>query len=227
MNLKLKTVWTTSFALITSFSHLSWAGSFDQLKPEEKNLIISGNPLLYVSDEPQRPSSAWPKYQVIQLILATPEESAAVFFDFKAQQSYLPDLIESIVTPTGKNSVDVDYSVRLPFFMGVEKYTIHDVVTAENGAYEVKWTGIPNDSFDFSEGSAYFEPLGDNTTLLTYTSFVEPTRNGSSLPWVIDRVKDHLLTTVRLIEKHIESEKSSDSPLLNEEIQALRKALAP
>ena len=221
MKLNLRSFSLFGGAFLLSTCTQGFAGVFDSLKSEEKNQVMNGKQVIHESRDPIHPHAPWPKFEVFQLIQATPEEAAAVFWDTGNHKNFIPNLKRSDTTMTGKNTADVHYSIELPMMLGTESYVVHNTLHSHQGTYEVSWVGVPNSSFDYSVGSAQFEPLGD-ATLLTYTSSVNSIRFGSSLAWVVDGVRSQLLQTVDAIVNRTDGEKASHSTLLQQEIDLLR-----
>ena len=215
----------------------------DELSPQEREKVLNSNRQSRLEDRQARrsvdvnydahnpynpnPSKApWPKVTVFQRADVSPKEVAAAFFSFDDQVHYLPDLKSAHVeNPGAKNPLEITYVFALPFGLGQEKYTVRDTATAYGPEqYRVDWRLLNADTTLASWGSLRVEPLG-NSSLIAYETFVYPGRLGSSMGWVVNGMKDAVYKTVDAIVNHVETEKTQDPMLLQNQVRNFEEAL--
>jgi hypothetical protein len=201
---------------------------FQKLNAADQNKVQEGGQVVQFGS--QKP---WPSVAIYQRINATPEESAAMFFDYSNHLKFIPHVTKSVPSAVSKTVYNVEYQVKLPFIPawmgGIESYTVRDEVTTyDNGhGYEVTWSLVPGhgETVKSSVGSARFEDLG-GATLLAYTSYIVPGRSGSDWGFVIDGAKDSVKKAVTAIAKQVEKEKSSEPSLLQTQLEKLKEAFS-
>ncbi len=175
-------------------------------------------------------NSPWPRVTVHQFIEATPEEAAAVFFDYGRHSTYIPGLERSVIarriTPL---VIEVDYVLDVPFFTD-EDYTVRDSlsISGDGTSYRVDWVKVRARSTKEIAGSARFEPYrnartGTDGTLLTYENLVVP---GQRLAGPLKgRAIRQVGETATAVARQIESQRTGDRSLLAMQLAALRTAL--
>ncbi len=201
---------------------------FKKLTPSDQQTVQNGGQVVQFGA--QKP---WPSVTIYQRINATPEESAAMFFDYGNQVKYIPHLTKAVAAAVSKTVFNVDYQVKLPFIPswmgGTENYSVRDeILSYDNGhSYEIQWSLIAGrgETVKSSAGYAKFEDLG-GATLLAYYSYIVPGRSGSGLGFVIDGAKDSVKKAVTAIAKQVEKEKSDDKFLLQTQLEKLKAAFS-
>jgi len=166
----------------------------------------------------------WPKVRMYQKANATPEEVAAVFFDYNNAKKYIPDLLKSDISKRVSPKVqEVDYGVDVPILPD-EYYTVRNTVSAcEGGAYRFDWLLLKARQTKASEGNLRIEPFGEGKAVLCYTNFVTP---GSSMASVLkSQAISRMEATVKAIVRQVETQKSANPQDLSRQLEDLRKAL--
>lgn len=203
----------------TSFADAEIA-LFKNLSGEDQQKVKNGEPVALFEEVPD---ALWPKATIFKKVEASPEESVAVFADSDLQVKYVTGLTQSkISNHIDPFTYDVEYTLALPFGFGHENYTVRNHLTPPaQGTYRVDWTLVKADTTLKSDGSAIFEPFGTGT-LMTYSSFVVPSRFGSGFSWVVELEKNSVKNTVSAIVQQIEDEKANQPDLLSEQLKTLR-----
>jgi len=168
-------------------------------------------------------SKPWPRVRVYQKVDATPEEVAAVFFDYKNAKSYVPKVIKSEISRQVSPCVaEVDYGVDVPILPD-EYYTALNTLTAgPDGGYLVTWSLVRALQTKASEGSLRIERWKEGA-VIRYTNLVTPSSIVAGLLKItaIDRMR----STVRAIVTRVGKQKTENPEALKEEIHDLESAL--
>jgi len=205
----------------------SSASQTGELSAADRATIDSGRQIL--RQERVR-HSAWPRVTVHQFIDATPEEAAAVFFDYGRHSTYIPGLERSVIARRITSLViEVDYVLDVPFFTD-EDYTVRDSlsISGDGTSYRVDWVKVRARSTKEIAGSARFERYrnartGTDGTLLTYENLVVP---GQRLAGPLKgRAIRQVGETATAVARQIESQRTGDRSLLATQLAALRTAL--
>lgn len=208
----------------------SFAGILDELSPADQDRVKSGE-LVTAYPDSGIEGAPWPICKVYVKLAGTPLQGAAVFHDYGAQSTYVPNVAKSEVEqpPVSKTVENVDYVMNLPLHFGTEEYVAQDTLTTYDGgkSFQIAWTVTPTAHIKQSYGSARFEPLGDDATIFAYTSFIYPNRWGAGIGWVVSGAEKQVTDAVTAIVKRIEGEKTSDPTTFATEIETLQKDLAP
>ena len=165
----------------------------------------------------------WPRVRVYQKVDATPEEVAAVFFDYKNAKSYVPNVIKSEisrqVTPC---AAEVDYGTDVPILPD-EYYTALNTLTAgPDGGYLVTWSLVRALQTKASEGSLRIERWKEGA-VIRYTNLVTPSSVMARL--LRSTAIDQMRSTVRAIVTRVGKQKTEKPEALKEEIRDLESAL--
>lgn len=212
-------------ALSLSFAHTAFAAAaIDGLGADDQNSVKNGN---QVTKTAPGQGSPWPQVWVYQRIDATPEDAMAVFADYNRQSEYVPDIVYSKVTKQiDKATAEVSYSLATHFFLHPhEDYTVRDHVSSyDNGAsYRMDWTLVSADTTRGTVGNARFEALGTGT-LLAYYNFVTPP--GIAGGEGAKEVSGVQASVAKIVER-IQATRVANQSLIQQELAALRAALAP
>lgn len=208
------------FSAVTAQAASIW----DELTPAQQTQISNGSQVFVTKNVSGAP---WPRAWVYQYVESTAEEAAAVFADYEAATSFAPDLKAAAISArVDPRTIEVTCTIDVPI-MGDVHYTVRNTVskyTARGAAYRVDWTLVRSNSMKSSEGNIRFESQGTGT-LVAYYSWVVPNS-------VFARaVKKHALAGLRdnvaALVKRIEVERTGEQPLLQQQLAALRAALAP
>lgn len=192
----------------------------DSLTPSQLEELRSGAQVLVLEEVAGNP---WPRVRIYQKVNASPEEVAAVFFDYKHAKAYVPKVIKSeisrLVSPC---IVDVDYGIDVPILPD-EYYTARNTIKAErDGGYLASWFLIKALQTKASEGSLRIEKWNEGSLIL-YTNLVTPSSGMARLLKSI--AIDQMRSTVRAIGTRVEKQKAERPEALQEEILCLQQAL--
>lgn len=197
-------------------------GLLDELNNAQRGKVLAGEQVMLQEPVEGKP---WPRVRVFQLVRATPEEVAAVFFDYENSKSYIPDLLNSRVSKTITPLVlEVDYEVDVPI-LADEAYTARNELRAiHGGGFQVSWILLRALQTKGAEGNLLIEPHGDREAVIRYTNLVTP---GLGMAKVLKTLAlARMQKTVEAIVQKVESQKKNHPRELARQVAALREALA-
>jgi hypothetical protein len=200
---------------------------YSDLSDAEKTAVNGGQ---QVVKKENVANSAWPRVTVFQRIEATPDQVAAVMFDYAAHKEFFEGITLSTPKTPGAATTDIDYIMTLPKVMGIslpdENYTVTDVLTKVGAdGYAISWKMVKASSMQDTNGVAKFEKLG-TATLVSYTNFINPpTKYGSLAGLISGMAADRVKGSVTSLDKQVQKERSSDQARLTAQLAALSKAL--
>jgi len=201
----------------------SATGLISDLSAAQQSALLNGEQVFVTQDDA---SSAWPKAWVYQLIHSTPEEAAAVFFEYEAGVNYLPNVRKSKISRRmDARTCEVDYTLSVPV-MKDEWYTIRNVLSSfgdgNRKGFRVDWTLVRARSTQGTVGYARFESIRSETALIYY-NFVTP---GSSIAGAVKgKAMKQVRDTVHALVKEIERVRTHEVQTLQARVDALRAAL--
>ena len=212
-----------AFALLLSFTAISRLGATEilgELDSSQKSALTKGSQILVTEDIKGKP---WPRVTIYKVVNATPEEVAAVFFDYEDNKSFVPNLLKSEISKKiSSRSSEVDYGVDVPILPD-EYYTVRNTITrTAPGHYRFDWQLVRAVQTKDSVGCFRIEPFEDKT-LICYQNLVTP---GSSMAGLlrkpaISQMKD----AATAIAERAEKLKTSNPAQLAKQVEALRTAL--
>ena len=217
-------------SLILVSSSFAFASSMSDLSPEQQNDVRNGKKI----EKFQNFSiSAWPEGTFYQRVEATPEEAAAVFFDYALHKDYFPDLRASrIVKQINPSTAHVAYHMHKDLWWPLspvdEHYVVEDHLSSYDSgrSFHIEWKMVKesSDLNDLSDsvGDVRFEPMG-TATLMVYRTLVVPKRTGASLGK--EGAKQSMRDATSILEARIERLHKDQPALLKGEIENLHKAL--
>jgi len=192
------------------------------LSAPQQSQVKSGTQILITEDVEGKP---WPRITIYQTVNATPEEVAAVFFDYEDNKSFVPNLLKSVISKRISPCItEIDYGVSIPILPD-EFYTVRNSIKeSPPGSYRADWKLVRAVQTKDSVGSFSIEPL-DGKTIIRYQNLVTP---GSSMAGLlrksaISQMKD----AATAIAGRAEKLKSSNPALLKKQVESLRTALKP
>jgi hypothetical protein len=224
----------TTFALAATLALTSQclaAQQGDTLTPAEWIAVAQEKVVLHQWPVADRP---WPHLRLYRFIDATPEQSAAMFADYEHQTAYNVDLKQATAgrrLDSARTEVFYRYASNVPMVSDVT-YTVLDQIRREpNDAYVITWRLVSGSKVRTTDGSARFSPYrnpatGQVGTLLIYDNLVVPDFFGASLGLVRDKAIAAMRDAVDAIAMETARERTSDRPLLDRQVAALRAALA-
>ena len=165
----------------------------------------------------------WPRVRLYKKVAATPEEVAAVFFDYRNAKTYVPKVIKSDISlRVSPRVIEVDYGIDVPFLPD-EFYTARNSLTADaDGSYCVAWSLVRALQTKDSQGNLRIEAFGDGSAI-RYTNLVTP---GSSMAGLL-RIPaiEQMKNTVLSISRHVEEVKQTQPAQLSKQVKSLQEAL--
>ena len=173
--------------------------------------------------EQEIPGKAWPRVRIYKQIEATPEEVAAVFFDYDQAKSYIPDVLESQVSKKITPSVmEVDYAVEVPI-LADEAYTARNEMKRLDEGYQASWTLLRALQTKAAEGNMLIEPFENGTSVIRYTNLVTPSSGMAKI--LRGLALSRMQKTVLAIGQKVEKQKSSHKAELAAQVARLHEAL--
>jgi hypothetical protein len=177
------------------------------------------------------PDAPWPRLRFYQFIDATPEQVAAVLFDYEAQTSYVPSVkYAKVLRRPDPATAEVMYRYHIPIVRD-DEYTVRDRLRRVGAdGYAIDWTLASGQSASHVEGSARVErwrnPVtGREGTLLVYDQFVVPRAWLARLWFIRDQAIEEQWKAVESITTRVRHEIERDPALLKKQIAELRAAL--
>jgi hypothetical protein len=173
--------------------------------------------------------SPWPASTIYQVIVATPEQAAAVLSDYALQATYTPRVKSATILRQTGADVDVQYVIDIPVFADERSVSRQRVVHFPAG-YRIEWNTLSDSASHGSvtHGSALFVPYtraGREITLLVHRQTVQPASAFAKVPFVRNKAVQASVESVESIRKQVEKEVASAPQLLRSQMTRL-KALA-
>jgi hypothetical protein len=199
-----------------------FCGILEDLDSAQRAEVLAGGQVMTQEEIVGKP---WPRVRLYQLVRATPEEVAAVFFDYENAKAYIPDLLHSRISKTVTPRVlEVDYEVEVPI-LADEAYTARNELRAvHGGGFDVSWILIRALQTKSAEGSLLIEPRGDGESIIRYTNLVTPSSGMAKILKTLALAR--MEKTVAAITRQVESQKKKRPADLARQVAALREALA-
>jgi hypothetical protein len=195
-------------------------GLLDDLTRDQRQELENGELIVL---EQEIPGKAWPRVRIYKRIKATPEEVAAVFFDYDQAKSYIPDVLESKVSKKISPSVmEVDYAVEVPI-LADEAYTARNEMKKLDDAYRASWKLLRALQTKAAEGNLLIEPFENGTSVIRYTNLVTPSSGMAKL--LKSLAMSRMQKSVLAIGHKVEQQKSSHTAELAAQVARLREAL--
>ena len=195
-------------------------GLLEDLTRHQRQELENGELIVLEQDIPGKP---WPRVRIYKQIKATPEEVAAVFFDYDQAKSYIPDVLESKISKKVSPSVmEVDYAVEVPI-LADEAYTARNEMKRLEDGYRASWTLLHALQTKAAEGNLLIEPFENGTSVIRYTNLVTPSSGMAKL--LKSLALSRMQKTVLAIGQKVEQQKSSHTAELSAQIARLREAL--
>jgi len=196
------------------------AGVLEDLSRDQQLDLEKGDLIVLEQDIPGKP---WPRVRIYKRIKATPEEVAAVFFDYDQAKTYIPDVLESKISKKiAPCVVEVDYEVNVPI-LSDEAYTARNEMKAVGVGYQASWTLLRALQTKAAEGNLLIEPFENGTAVIRYTNLVTPSSSMAKILKI--PALSRMQKTVLAIGQKVEQQKSSRPAELAAQIARLRDAL--
>jgi hypothetical protein len=191
-----------------------------ELNAVQRSQMESGSQVVVIENVEGK---TWPRIKIYRFVEASPEQVAAVFFDFDNAKSFIPNVFKSeISNRISPCTMDVDYGLDVPIFPD-EYYTVRNTLRAiDENSYCVDWKLLRAVLTKDSVGSFRVEPW-EGKSLICYQNLVTP---GSNIAILLrGRAIEQMKETTKAFAAQIEKERSSNPVSLKRQVAALRAAL--
>lgn len=208
------------FLSLTSAPLAQAAEILGELDSAQKATLKKGSQVVVIEDIKGKP---WPRVTIYKLVGATPEEVAAVFFDYEDNKSFVPNLLKSEISRRiSPQSSEVDYGVDVPILPD-EYYTVRNTITRiAPDQYRIDWKLVRAVQTKDSVGSFRIEPYEDQT-LICYQNLVTP---GSSMAGLLRKTAiSQMKDAATAIAQRAETLKTHNPEQLKKQVEELRAAL--
>ena len=196
------------------------AGLLGDLSSDQRQELKNGDLIMLEQEMPGQP---WPRVRIYKHIKATPEEVAAVFFDYDQAKTFIPDVMESKISKKINPYVmEVDYAVDVPI-LSDEAYTARNEMKVVGVGYQASWTLLRALQTKAAEGNLLIEPFENGTAVIRYTNLVTPSSGMAKILKI--PALSRMQKTVLAIGQKVEQQKSSRPAELAAQIARLRDAL--
>lgn len=196
------------------------AGLLDDLTSEQRAELEKGDLIVLEQDIPGKP---WPRIRIYKKIQATPEQVAAVFFDYNQAETFIPDVLESRISKKISPGVmEVDYEVDVPI-LADEAYTARNEMKAVQDGYQASWTLLRALQTKAAEGNMLIEPFENGSSVIRYTNLVTPSSGMAKILKLPAMAR--MQKTVLAIGQKVEQQKSKNPVELAAQVARLREAM--
>ncbi len=196
------------------------ASLLDDLNRDQRQELEKGELIVREQDIPGKP---WPRVRIYKQISASPEEIAAVFFDYDQAKTYIPDVLKSKISKKVSPSVmEVDYAVDVPI-LADEAYTARNEMIRLGDSYQVSWKLPRALQTKAAQGNLLIEPLENGTSVIRYTNLVTPSSGMAKI--LRGPALSRMQKTVVAIGQKVEEQKSHNAAELAAQVVRLREAL--
>jgi len=200
----------------------STANLLADLSGTQQQQVAKGELVVLEEEIPDKP---WPKLRIYKRIHASPEEVAAVFFDYEQAKTYIPDVLQSKISKKIFPALmEVDYEVDVPILHD-EAYTARNEMKALDGGYVASWILLRALQTKSAEGNLRIEPFDGGGSVIRYTNLVTPSSGMAKI--LRGPALGRMQKTVLAIAEKVEKQKSSHPVELAAQVARLREALVP
>ena len=219
---KIPLKWSGVCALLLAIPSVALAGTMmDEITSVQQEQVKKGTQVLITEDVV---GNAWPRVKVYRVVNATPEEMAAVFFDFNNAKDFVPNVLKSDISKKVSPTVlEVDYGIDIPILPDEYYTTRNTLMVLPGGGYEVDWKLLRAVQTKDSVGKLRMVPYGDGKTLICYQNLVTP---GSVMAGLLrGKAIEQMRDSVQAIALHVEKEKTCDPAALKCQVAAFQEIL--
>ena len=210
------------FSLVACLAALpaATAGLLDDLTREQRANLEKGDLIVLEQDIPGKP---WPRVRIYKKIQATPEQVAAVFFDYNQAKTFIPDVLESRISKKISPGVmEVDYEVDVPI-LADEAYTARNEMKTLQDCYQASWTLLRALQTKAAEGNLLIEPFENGSSVIRYTILVTPSSGMAKILKLPAMAR--MQKTVLAIGQKVEQQKAKNPAELAAQVARLREAM--
>lgn len=212
------------FALLLALTAAGVSVSFADIAAElDADQLKDLNAGRHVAVHHEVEGKPWPRVKIYARVDASPEEVAAVFFDYPTAKTYIPDVIESRISKRVTSSkLEVDYEVDVPILPDEQYTALNEIETVEGGGYIISWRLLRALQTKGAEGNLRVEPSAEGS-VICYTNLVTP---GSAMAKLLRSLAlKRMDSTVEAIVDKVEDQRRRHPAELARQVEALRAAL--
>jgi hypothetical protein len=208
------------WVLVVCGAASAWGGVLDALPVSQREAVLAGEQVVVTEDLKGHP---WPRVTIYNLASRTPEEVAAVFFDYEAARHFVPNVTKSeVAVQRTACEADVAYSLNVPILPD-EHYTARNTLRAEADGYVIGWKLLEARQTKDSVGEFRVEPQGSGA-VVRYQVLTTPS---SAMAGMLRGVAvDQVKRTVRAICDEASRLGKQHPAELERKVAELRAALA-
>ena len=197
------------------------ASVWNDLDPAQRQSVKGGTQVLIEEAVDGQP---WPKARVYRVVSASPEEVAAVFFDYAEARTYIPDVLSSRVEKLVSPCVaEVEYEVDVPILPDEVYVARNELRQPSAETYEISWILLKALQTKAAKGNLHIEPFGEKS-IIRYTNLVTP---GSGMAGLLRHLAmGRMEQTVEAIARKSEDQRKNHPAALAAQVGKLRSALA-
>lgn len=186
------------------------------LSPAERHALELGKQVVHFEEISGKP---WPKISVYQIVLAKPEEVAAVFADYEDAKEFVPNVTRSSIDQRHSAQVaDVTYHLAVPLLPD-EQYTARNEFCTEAAGYRFDWKILR--SLQAKEGTGHLQIQPHSSgALIRYTNLVVPTSGVAGI--LRGLAIKQTQQTVDAICDHVEKQRTRRPADLQKQVEAFR-----
>lgn len=211
----------------------SETGLLGQLSARQQEQLAKGETVIVTETVPD---SAWPRYLIYNLVNASPEEVAAVFWNCELEPLYIPNCLSVHILERPLPSVQLgEFTLNMPFLLPNEVYVSRmELHPSSPDSAGISWTVISSRYIRACEGDLRIESYlpregaregarRSEKSLLRYTNLVKPSGRFASL--LRSRAGIQVLESVKALIRQVDHEVSADPLLLARQIKTLGSSL--
>jgi len=204
---------------------------WNDLSTQQREQLQKGEAVVVEEDVPE---SAWPRFIIYDLVNASPEEVASVFWNSELDSQYVPNCLSvRIIDRPCPWVYDGEFTLKMPFFLPNEVYVSRNELHPPSvGDYEISWKVLSSHYIKACEGDLQIETQGSGeggkkqeVSLIRYSNLVKPGSKFAAL--LRSRAGVQVVESVKALVTRVNHEASCDPQLLSRQVQALKNSLPP
>lgn len=209
------------FLLAAGLASQAAASVWNDLDPAQRHSVKNGTQVLIEETVAGQP---WPRARVYRVVNASPEQVAAVFFDYPEAKTYIPDVLSSHVKRLVSPCVaEVEYEVDVPILPDELYVARNELRQLSDESYEISWTLLKALQTKAAKGNLHIEAFSGKS-IIRYTNLVTP---GSGMAGLLRHLAmGRMEQTVEAIARKAEDQQKNHPTALASQVDRLRAALA-
>lgn len=183
-------------------------------------MLKTGKQLLITEEVPD---AIWPRFHIYRLVLASPRDVEAAFWDINDDSNYVPDCTKVVINSRpASNAVNATYYLNVPFLPQEVSEAHTEVTLLPHGGYNNTWTILSSKYSQSGAGSFVIVPHKQGA-LVCYTNFVVPKSSIACL--LRKQAESQIQATVKAIAHRVEYQLQKDPQHHAEQLKQLDAAL--